>query len=515
MSALRFGNAVECTITRWSTPLGGRFLQAKRGQRKSILSRALDQLRSETRILTVTALYGGINQTATNAQRNITEELGLQQAQQLSDNPKAGRRAPNQTQKIQEFLARLEEERLKIEAFKRELPLCLQLLNNAVEAYRQQLEAYQTSQGPRPVLEEFIPVKQMSVDGLETPNGPSSEKASWMISAQLWSNPAESKPQQAPKGGGDVSPKLGLLDAKQRNGGGGAFLPFSKEKAKGGGGVTPRGLPELALASADKGEEEKKGGFAVMENGGFGGRRENGGKGVGTEQAKGGNVAEGAAAAAAVAPPRRLIGRLGGAGRRTCTAGLLMPFRYSVVLKIRELMKVDGLTNDEVKSHLQKYRLHTRRPIPAPPASAAAAPQLVVLGGIWVPPEYAATAAGPAIYGAHPGPAHYCTAPVPQDFYPTATGVAPLPHHQIHPALHRSAATATVSAVPTAYRGHRGSPESDMRSGGERSMESMEDEEEEEGEQRAAEEEEDEGVAAEEAMKAGEGDGGDDVALKF
>ncbi|XP_020875265.1 transcription factor HHO3 [Arabidopsis lyrata subsp. lyrata] len=32
--------------------------------------------------------------------------------------------------------------------------------------------------------------------------------------------------------------------------------------------------------------------------------------------------------------------------------------------QIRDLMKVkvDGLTNDEVKSHLQKYRLHTRRP---------------------------------------------------------------------------------------------------------------------------------------------------------
>ncbi|OAY77588.1 myb family transcription factor EFM [Ananas comosus] len=432
---------------------------------------------------------------------------------------------PNQTQKIQEFLARLEEERLKIEAFKRELPLCLQLLNNAVEAYRQQLEAYQTSQGPRPVLEEFIPVKQMSVDGLETPNGPSSEKASWMISAQLWSNPAESKPQQAPKGGGDVSPKLGLLDAKQRNGGGGAFLPFSKEKAKGGGGVTPRGLPELALASADKGEEEKKGGVAVMENGGFGGRRENGGKGVGTEQAKGGNVAEGAAAAAAVAPPPQTHRK----ARRCWSPDLHRRFVNALQMlggsqvatpkQIRELMKVDGLTNDEVKSHLQKYRLHTRRPIPAPPASAAAAPQLVVLGGIWVPPEYATTAAGPAIYGAHPGPAHYCTAPVPQDFYPTATGVAPLPHHQIHPALHRSAATATVSAVPTAYRGHRGSPESDMRSGGEQSMESIEDEEEEEeeegGEQRAAEEEGDEGVAVEEAMKAGEGDGGDDVALKF
>lgn len=35
-----------------------------------------------------------------------------------------------QTQKLEDFLSRLEEERLKIDAFKRELPLCMQLLNN-------------------------------------------------------------------------------------------------------------------------------------------------------------------------------------------------------------------------------------------------------------------------------------------------------------------------------------------------------------------------------------------------
>ena len=38
------------------------------------------------------------------------------------------------TQKLREFLARLEEERLKIDAFKRELPLCMHLLNHG--AYR-------------------------------------------------------------------------------------------------------------------------------------------------------------------------------------------------------------------------------------------------------------------------------------------------------------------------------------------------------------------------------------------
>lgn len=42
----------------------------------------------------------------------------------------AEQQQPVQSQKIQEFLARLEEERNKIEAFKRELPLCMQLLNN-------------------------------------------------------------------------------------------------------------------------------------------------------------------------------------------------------------------------------------------------------------------------------------------------------------------------------------------------------------------------------------------------
>lgn len=42
----------------------------------------------------------------------------------------------DQTQKLEEFLARLEDERLKIDAFKRELPLCMQLLSNGMQLFQ-------------------------------------------------------------------------------------------------------------------------------------------------------------------------------------------------------------------------------------------------------------------------------------------------------------------------------------------------------------------------------------------
>lgn len=41
-----------------------------------------------------------------------------------------GEKNIDQTQNLEEFLTRLEEERVKIDAFKRELPLCMQLLTN-------------------------------------------------------------------------------------------------------------------------------------------------------------------------------------------------------------------------------------------------------------------------------------------------------------------------------------------------------------------------------------------------
>ncbi|KAK8937254.1 Two-component response regulator ARR18 [Platanthera zijinensis] len=364
-------------------------------------------------------------------------------------------------QNLQEFLARLEEERLKIEAFKRELPLCMQLLNNAMEAYRRQLETYQTGREARPVIEEFIPLKSMPVEDV-------SEKASWMVSAQLWSRTAdavaagpekqepgnagakESDQEQSPM---PLSSKL-VLDARPR--GGGAFHPFSKVEQR-------MDLPQLALASIDKEMEEKE--SCSKSSGGE------------EQQCRGGincSVSGDCTAPAAQRKARRCwspdlhrrfvnaLQRLGGSQSATPK-------------QIRELMKVDGLTNDEVKSHLQKYRLHTRRPMPAPVPAPQVPPHLVVLGGIWVPQDYAtsasmAAAAGPALYGTHHSSAQYCPTLPP----PLSTAGAQL-HYHLPSLIHAGGSKSTLSA----YGGLRGSPESEFRSSGDRS-ESMEEEEEEE-----------------------------------
>ncbi|XP_058075692.1 myb family transcription factor EFM [Magnolia sinica] len=376
---------------------------------------------------------------------------------------------PDQTQKMEDVLACLEAERHKIDAFKRELPLCMKLLNDAMEAYRQQLESYQTNQGSRPVLEEFMPLKHPSSEELDKASN-MSEKANWLTSMQLWSQANDGSKHQpamstSPKGmehGFSDGPKL-ALDSKQRNGG--AFLPFSKERNMCASSTIPA-LPDLALASIDKDNEEKK--CLESGNGMSCPRRENCNKAAGGATIEHGrgttNTAEGQAATSQTQRKARRCWSPDLHRRFVNALQMLGGSQVATPKQIRELMKVDGLTNDEVKSHLQKYRLHTRRPGPTPSAPAPPTPQLVVLGGIWVQPEYAAAhGAPPAIYGAHPAThasTHYCTPPVPQEFYP-----AP-PHHAMH--HHYTAYNRGSSQTHS-------SPETDGRGAGERS-ESIEEE---------------------------------------
>ncbi|KAF6144904.1 hypothetical protein GIB67_041490, partial [Kingdonia uniflora] len=107
-----------------------------------------------------------------------------------------GNHEQNQSQNLEEFLARLEEEWLKIEAFKRELPFLHATSKHAMETSRQQLHTQMPNQGPRPVLEEFIPLKNSnSEDSNVEANG--SEKAiGWYLHNYGQSDEIGSKQQQ-------------------------------------------------------------------------------------------------------------------------------------------------------------------------------------------------------------------------------------------------------------------------------------------------------------------------------
>lgn len=397
--------------------------------------------------------------------------------------------------RLDEYLKGLEEERKKIEAFKRELPYCMHLLNDAIAASKEQLAHCQPSvQAPRPmqqasfqfeeeqyngpVLEEFIPIKKICDEsGDESPENnqndakrtkfANGDKPNWMISAQLWSQNSETQECKKEKTSSlEEPPKQHdsqlrsdqeqlfptnsnlFSDSKQRTGG--AFLPFTRERqsnpAVSARSNTVKPLPDLALSSAEQevGSTFRCNETATMNNV------------TATSMSRPKEPTE----TIVPAPQKEVVAKPNGSvctvptpaasnatqsggqsqrkARRCWSPELHRRFvtalqqlggsQVATPKQIRELMKVDGLTNDEVKSHLQKYRLHTRRPSPSPPAPTSQPPQLVVLGGIWVPPEYAAHAAvaahqTPGLYStlsnttSSHSQSHYCQSPMAQEHY--------------------------------------------------------------------------------------------------
>ncbi|XP_010265235.1 PREDICTED: myb family transcription factor EFM [Nelumbo nucifera] len=280
-------------------------------------------------------------------------------------------------QRCQTYMEALEEERRKIQVFQRELPLCLELVTQAIETCRQQLatsteyfpgptECSEQTSSEGPVLEEFIPLKRSSSseeeEELNKPNNKdrNDKKADWLKSVQLW-NQAPDPPLKQ-----DLGPKLSVVETKKS---GGAFHPFERDTKR----VTKPTATSVAAAPS-------------------------------TAQA----TATTSSTAETITDDSRRDGKEGQSHRkpRRCWSPELHR-RFLNALQqlggshaatpkqIRELMKVDGLTNDEVKSHLQKYRLHTRRPSPAIHSNGnQQTPQFVVVGGLWVPPpDYAAVTA--------------------------------------------------------------------------------------------------------------------------
>ncbi|KAK9091197.1 hypothetical protein Sjap_024374 [Stephania japonica] len=303
----------------------------------------------------------------------------------------------------QEYLDGLEEERRKIQVFHRELPLCLDLVNQAIERCRRQVSCYSErtstsrSSGEGPVLEEFIPLKRIVTSASAATTSSISEcehhssvgrsgddesklgkKVDWLRSVQLWSS-NHSQISDSPNE--DSLPKSSVNEPKKINGSG-AFHPFRKEKSESESAATATATTTTTTtattATATRPVVPTAAASSTADNGGSKNSAEDG--------QNNGQEAANKKARRCWSPElhRRFLQalqQLGGSHAATPK-------------QIRELMKVDGLTNDEVKSHLQKYRLHTRRS-PGPQHSNGTAtsqpPQFVVVGGIWVPPpEYSA-----------------------------------------------------------------------------------------------------------------------------
>ncbi|CAI9766826.1 unnamed protein product [Fraxinus pennsylvanica] len=252
--------------------------------------------------------------------------------------------------KLNFYVNAFEEELKKINAFKRELPNCMHLLKDAIEKLKEE-ELQLKGKEVWPVMEQFISLKSDSNEiGRDKRSGDFSDKKNWMSSAQLWSTPVlyendfDSKNQDSglhfrsryeEEGGIGSEYQQQVCNFGNR---GGAFVPFKKPSGgemKGNNGIVS--VQDLPLSSP----VDEMGSYDLSMKGKCGNGR------VQQQQL-------------AQRKQRRCwspelhkkfvnaLHQLGGA--QTATPR-----------QIRELMKVDGLTNDEVKSHLQKYRLHIQK----------------------------------------------------------------------------------------------------------------------------------------------------------
>ncbi|KAF8783855.1 hypothetical protein HU200_000297 [Digitaria exilis] len=296
---------------------------------------------------------------------------------------------------VDSCIRRLEEERGKIEMFRRELPLCSRLLAEVIDVMKAEAGKKKIKRDCKAAAEE---------------DGATGDKSKWMSTAQLWTgdNSGREDVESEKQDKGRSSP-----ETASRGGGGGAFLPF---KAVGSGApafaplslraedkAVDAGMPDRSLlspptiksapAAASAGEQSRRVGF----------------------------VQQAAARAVAMAPssspslslqsqPQQTAQQQARKARRTWSPELHREFvaalnqlggpQVATPKQIRELMKVDGLTNDEVKSHLQKYRLHNRRA----PGSAVVSQPIVLVGGLWIPGEQSSSQSGSPL-----APLHFST----------------------------------------------------------------------------------------------------------
>ncbi|KAK9071162.1 hypothetical protein SSX86_009730 [Deinandra increscens subsp. villosa] len=266
--------------------------------------------------------------------------------------------------RVDDLVTRLESEMRKIDAFKRELPLCMLLINDVVIALKEESMAFKKSSNGEPVLEEFMPIKKICDEDAEmgkmVKEKGCGDKKNWLRSTQLWSandandddpnsnriirNQKPNSADQTIKKVAEQEDDLKINDPHQpfRNVDNRAFIQFKEDLP----------VPGLSLITPEIKNSMRGNMLPTKTN--------PDGKLLPSSPNDQLNLRTGAAQQQTSRKQRRCwstelhrqfvnaLQQLGGS-------------QVATPKQIRELMQVDGLSNDEVKSHLQKYRLHTRR----------------------------------------------------------------------------------------------------------------------------------------------------------
>ncbi|KAK9108740.1 hypothetical protein Sjap_016800 [Stephania japonica] len=300
--------------------------------------------------------------------------------------------------KLDEYAFRLEEELRKIEMFKRELPLSMVLVEEAIAALKEKSMCCWGNSDAPIVTEDFICLKRNSddedggvVDFMEDDCG---DKKNWMSSAQLWSCNNGCSNNQDEQKSAEVEERVeedrrsatdNPFRLTKRRSGEGAFVPFKRISSPSAVPAATKKIsidaqivPSLSLLTPpikNHSIEPCNGGSNLKSKDGI-------------------RVAP-FSSSAKIKPflqnpvqqnqpqqPQKKQRRSWSTELHKRFVSVLQELggpQVATPKQIRDLMKVDGLTNDEVKSHLQKYRLHSRRQ----PNSSTSTNPSVVLGDLW------------------------------------------------------------------------------------------------------------------------------------
>ncbi|KAL6847015.1 hypothetical protein ACP4OV_022868 [Aristida adscensionis] len=269
--------------------------------------------------------------------------------------------AAERAARFEECVRSLEAERAKMEVFRRELPISVHLVGDVIEWLKEELAA----QRRRPSPEAFAPAAPQAPAKRKAAEADANDKRSWMSSAQLWSCGSPDDSTGNSNGGGGAAAAAKKPAHKVCMPSNGLPLPTFTRSSEDAGKATGMPVPDLSLSSPAMAAAAACPVAAAPSA--------NSSAVTAVTDAAGAQRQQQAQRKARRCWSPELHRRFVAALQRLGGAQVATP------KQIRELMKVDGLTNDEVKSHLQKYRLHTRRA-----SSDGGDPQAMAL---WSSPE--------------------------------------------------------------------------------------------------------------------------------